>query len=702
MIKKIITPLFLALAMSVMTGCGGGGDTAVSASGTGSPVVTASIPIGTGTYVDEAVSGVRYECGSETGVTDEKGSFRFEKGETCRFFLGDVLLRTIDAQHLKDGMVFVEDDPTVAAVLQSFDEDPNDDVITIPEDVVETLEAMNVGELPKNQADLELLIDEMKKHNDKLSIRPVDYETALARVEAEKERLEEKEPQKVVTATETEAAKTDIAARAENPIAPLTDEEFNKLTETDRIYVAKKLYATLFKGRGLPELREEVNSGSFMSDFRKLLATEVAQPDLDKIEKPDEELFRDDTGGGDAITRKKGEADRVVISRMIYTKLGKSYYSDWMAFKLNQTILLSPGWEVDTMIMFPRFILNNFDRLREWINEDRPIKEIVKDHMVSKENWARFRSPEDNGREMPEIWLYDFDDSHVPLAAKALKNWKFYTYYERPYDKYVFVNGVGDEENNETVYLLGRALRTGDDFFDAVVNNDHFIPTVVDRIVGRFFPTFSPERKAEITQAIVATQPKTFKEIFDAILFSKAYLLESDKVKTVEETVYSLIDTLDFTMGAYTISSIDGALHNMNQSIMTYKLGRDDKVPTDTISMNYYAKLVRELVLANTDDSANYPDDNGVDMLKMAERYDHSSVEAFVNDMFLDVLGRNATPLELETLVDHFKNTEIGYLSTNLADLSEPTCQKYMTMIVYDYMSRLTELYQYRKVSLND
>ena len=692
--------MLLTLAMLTLAGCGGGGSE--SAANDSSNASTASTSIGSGTYVDAAVGGVRFECGSQSGVTDENGRFSFEKGEACRFYLGDVFLRSIDAAYLKDGMVFVEDDPAIAALLQSFDEDPSDEVITVPENVAKTLQTMKVAELPKNQADLELLVREMKKHDSSLKIRPVTYEEALAHVQASKNRAKQETPAKVVTATEMEEKTTDTLIARESPIAPLSDEEFNSLGETDRIYVAKKLYATLFKGRSLPELQEEINSGTFMADFRELLSTEVPQPDLDKIEKPNEELFRDDTGGGDAITRKKGEADRVIISHMIYTRLGKSYYSDWMAFKLDQTILFSPGWEVDTMIMFPRFILSNFDRLRNSIHENRAIKDIVKEHMASIENWARFRSPEDNGREMLEIWLYDFDDSHVPLAAKALKNWKFYTYYERPYDKYVFVDGVGDEENNETVYLLGRALRTGKGFFDAVVEHPDFIPTVVDRIVGRFFPTFSAERKAEITQAIVATKPKTFKDIFDAILFSKAYLLESDKVKTVEETVYGLIDTLDFTMGVYTVGAIKRSLHNMNQSIMTYKLGRDDKVPTDTISMNYYAKLVKELILSNRDESATYPNDNGINFENIEKRYDKSSAASFLNDIFLDVLGREITSTELDELLHHFEKTQIGYLATNMADISKPQCRQFMTMVAYDYMSRLSELYQYRKVSLAD
>ncbi len=479
----------------------------------------------------------------------------------------------------------------------------------------------------------------------------------------------------------------------------VNDELFNSLSFEDKIYIAKKLYSTLFKGEDISTLWYEVESGTFISNFRKKLETEVLQPDLDEIYEPSDKMYRDDTGAGDAITAKKEEADKAITSRLLYTKLSQTYYSDWMAYKLNHTILLSPGWEVDTMLYYPRFILSNFDRLRDGIRQNRPIEDIVYEHMISVENWARFRSPEDNGREMLEIWLYDFDDSKVPLAAKVLKNWRFYTYYERPYQKYVFENGMNDDENNETVHLLGRDIRTGREFFRAVVENENFIYTVAHRIVGHFFPTFDAAKKESIAELILAQKPKTFKDIFDAILFSKAYLFESDKVRSIEETMYALMDTLDFHIGAYTLNKITGSLGPMNQKMMTYKLGREDAVPVDTISMNNYAKSVREIVLINKDESETYPNDDGVTFETVSQRYDDTNLSAFIDDIFLDLIGRKASNLEHEKLEGHFERVRLGYLNTTLDDLSQPTCKKIMTMVMFDYISRLSELYQYRKVT---
>jgi len=67
-------------------------------------------------------------------------------------------------------------------------------------------------------------------------------------------------------------------------------------------------------------------------------------------------------------------------------------------------------------------------------------------HMISSDNWRRFRSPEDNGREMMEIYTLMFDDSKVPIAGKALQNWKL----DRDNDTLV----IGLNENTQELSLF--------------------------------------------------------------------------------------------------------------------------------------------------------------------------------------------------------------------------------------------------------
>ncbi len=79
--------------------------------------------IGTGHYFDSAVKGVNYDCGNQDGVTDDNGTFTFEKGKECIFSLGDIVLRTLDPSKLEDKMIVIEDNIDNARLLQTLDND---------------------------------------------------------------------------------------------------------------------------------------------------------------------------------------------------------------------------------------------------------------------------------------------------------------------------------------------------------------------------------------------------------------------------------------------------------------------------------------------------------------------------------------------------------------------------------------------------
>ena len=86
--------------------------------------INSSMPdIGTGHYVDSAVKGVNYDCGNQDGVTDDNGTFTFEKGKECIFSLGDIVLRTLDPSKLEDKMIVIEDNIDNARLLQTLDND---------------------------------------------------------------------------------------------------------------------------------------------------------------------------------------------------------------------------------------------------------------------------------------------------------------------------------------------------------------------------------------------------------------------------------------------------------------------------------------------------------------------------------------------------------------------------------------------------
>jgi len=112
--KKITLLTLSTFASFALLGCGGDSS---------SP--KANTNTGTGYYVDNAVQGVDYVCGTQKGKTDKEGKFTFEKGQECKFSLAGIPLRTTSADKLNDGVKVLENNPKVAKFLQSIDTDGN-------------------------------------------------------------------------------------------------------------------------------------------------------------------------------------------------------------------------------------------------------------------------------------------------------------------------------------------------------------------------------------------------------------------------------------------------------------------------------------------------------------------------------------------------------------------------------------------------
>jgi hypothetical protein len=111
---------------------------------------TTTMPkIGVGHYVDSAVKGVTYDCGNQNGVTDENGTFTFEKGKSCVFTLGNIVLRELDPKKLEDKTIVVEDNIDNARLLQTLDNDGNaDNGIEITKSVLDAISASGTEMVP--------------------------------------------------------------------------------------------------------------------------------------------------------------------------------------------------------------------------------------------------------------------------------------------------------------------------------------------------------------------------------------------------------------------------------------------------------------------------------------------------------------------------------------------------------------------------
>ena len=485
-------------------------------------------------------------------------------------------------------------------------------------------------------------------------------------------------------------------------LEPLSDSDFNALSEAKKLKVANKLLNTLFFAYPLNELKDKISKGDFISSIKEGL-------EKDSINREWLESFiSSDENFKQYHSRWYLNQVNLILSRFyVANKLDRYFFENWTAYILTQSILFSPAYELPNT--HTPDISNVYNRLVNMLDVNSGMRYITYVHMMSEENWRRFRSPEDNGREMLEIYLKDSNDAHVPIAAKALQNWS--------------LNEDGDtlevtlNKNTKPLKLFGTTIYTGEDFYRELVKSDAFVKGVTSRLVDFFFPNKSKEDKANISAKIASSHPETWQDILLQIIFSKEYLLNNSRPQSAEETFYSLAKKINYRAKRDTFNTFRENLEKMHQASMKYKLGRLKRVPLDTLSFAFYHKYIRLYMLLqhanpkqSNKDSWNYQgwQDSFISLDKFS--YDSSddvaSLKSFINYIFQSTIARDASDDEFKFFKNHmiehrdgkelFKR-EFNIFITKDDPQEEEKAQKdaryRIAYSVLDYISRLEETY---------
>jgi len=343
----------------------------------------------------------------------------------------------------------------------------------------------------------------------------------------------------------------------------------------------------------------------------------------------------------------------------------------WMTYVLANSYQYSPAFELSTVSAFD--VQQVYTHLYENIKKDRPIQEIAFDHMVSLQNWRRFRSPEDNTREMMELFLHQMNDPEVPLAAKACQNWSLSSNYQLVIDANV---------NTEPQQVLGQSILTCQDFYRTVVNHPDFIPSLAEMLVRYFFSALTELEKELLAEKLANTHPVTYRDLFTTLIFSEAYLLYAERPKGFEELFYNTAYRLNWRPGFYFFRNLRTNLNNMNQPVFQFKLGHYTQIPLDTLSFAWSHATVRNWALLDR----RYDDANPLDQGWNVDFYTVPHVGTdFLRYLFLSMLAREPSDAEVAGLTAIL--TAQGYDLTNLNQRNQ------ITWIVLDYFSRLPEFY---------
>jgi hypothetical protein len=479
-------------------------------------------------------------------------------------------------------------------------------------------------------------------------------------------------------------------------LEPLTDSEFNALDDAAKIKVADKLLSTLYFGMPYEQLRTLIDSGTFISSIQTMIHSnknDMAAVEArlqDSGQEDEQEFYFSSWPDGSE------EISRILARFYVMEHLDQNYIDHWSAYVLTSTIMFSPAYELASS--HAENIERVYSALVRNQRDEYSVQYSTFSHMISDDNWRRFRSPEDNGREMMEIYLLDFDDAHVPIAGKALQNWKL----DRDNDTLV----VSLNENTTPLQLFGTSIQNGYDFYRALTMSKAFLPGITQRLVALYFPKFNANAQAQIVSKIVASNPKTWQDILLQIALSKSYLLDSEKLKSAEELFFSLSKKIYFQHRRRFFSQFATALSNMNQAPMKYKLGKYSEVPLDTQSFLTYHKAMRESVLIryhNTWSSGWLAEKLIPDTIfEGISAYEHEAMlERLMEHLFLSTLSRYPTEEEKAFFKGHMLNEgEYVYAFELFRNGDDPLSgRKNATVSIFDYISRLAELYTMGKVN---
>jgi hypothetical protein len=481
----------------------------------------------------------------------------------------------------------------------------------------------------------------------------------------------------------------------------LSNNDFNALSTENKLIVADKLLSTLFFAYPANELDQKIEAGNFINEVKEGI----------KEEQTDRVALENEILDANKFYQRTSKEPMVKILSRFYAmqNLDSYLFDNWVAYVLTQTIMFSPAYELETS-QVPN-VSRVYNSLVKSLENDEGMRFITFQHMMSEDNWRRFRSPEDNGREMLEIFTLDGDDSHVPLAAKALQNWRL----DPESDTLV----VELNENIEPLNLFGTTLFTGIDFYRELVKSDAFVSGVTRRLVDSFFFNSSNTLKAQITSSIVLSNPENWEDILKQIIFSEEYLLRSNRAKKAEETFFSLTKKVDYQHFFQTTYNFRSSLELMHQATMKYKLGKLNPVPLDTLSFANYHKYIRETILTRksdiryTNDYKKWSRQGWSSNFVSFDKFDYSednpvdSLDSLINLVFKSTIARVATAEELalfhglmipDNKFTYEFNLFVQYNDSDKQIERRERNKNYITRVVLEYISRLQETYKYKEV----
>lgn len=545
----------------------------------------------------------------------------------------------------------------------------------------------------------------------------------------------------------------------------LRQSDFDGLSADEQFMVANKALSTMYRGLPLDQFFDltqgldnpSVQYNDFITSTQVRLQTPLTQIQRQKLDErilgldDDVDTVEDDSIQGRFNSFDNDQPHQIYMARMQTYPLSKDQFVTWMSYFLANTIMFSPAREMDSTNS--QDIVRVLGYLDGKLNADKPIRDVVRGWLHNLSRWRVSRSPENHALEMFELYLGIFNDTPEEIqntinGGKACGSW----YLTDNNADYQLLIDLTKPEGTKSYEVFGQFVTNCDDLYDVVAGHPRLIPRVIEVIVNYFMDGSASSVKQDLIQSIINSNPVTFNDVFLGVMFSKSFLLTSERVKTFEENALGFLNSMYWNpransgeLGRGAIDSLldsdrfdsgaDIGVHRMGWAAMNYKIGRTPFLPMDVLSFATYHKAIRQEVLMNQRayDGRNFPEETdfteadeprpapfpihagafyieGTENLK--PELDSLNAEEFIDFVFLTAMGRRATDIEIAAFITEGDQANRNYLTTDddgvvqlrrsgggVDDLYEYWADDFAE-IMLDYISRLPEFYYYRAATL--
>jgi hypothetical protein len=538
----------------------------------------------------------------------------------------------------------------------------------------------------------------------------------------------------------------------------LSQSEFNKLTPTDQYMVANKALSSMYRGVAADEFFDltqgldnpVVDQTNFINSLQSQLQTPLTTTELKAAyndtfgvtDNPDTEV--DESIPARFTNFDDDHPHQRYMARMQNYPISQDQFVTWMSYFLANTIMFSPAREMDSTE--EQDITRVLGYLKVSLESETSIRDVVRGWLNNLSRWRVSRSPENHALEMFELYLGIFNDTpeeqqNTINGGIACSNW-YLTDNNGGYQ--LLPDPMRPDGAGTTVQVFGQYINSCDELYDVVAGHPLLIPRVTEVIVNYFLDGSTSAAKKALINSIVGESPTTFNDIFLSVIFSKEFLLNSQRPKTFEENAFGFLNSMHYTPRTSssrgylrsdvlrrvldsTNNSAVVAVHNMGWAAMDYKIGRTPFLPMDVLSFATYHKGIREYVLLDhrAYDGRYFPEaedftdaevpreppfkiHNGAFYVAGTENLkpelENLNAEEFIDLIFLTALGRRANTEEQSAWIteglrrNYVTSEEDG---TNLiTQTDKDRYWEYYTddyaRVMLDYISRLPEFYYYR------